>query len=331
LIVAPPPRIATAAARSPAEVAQAGGDGAADALRVQLLEAVDVPGVGGDPHRPHLAQQLVAEERVPRHLVGDRGPEGFVGVGDVDRDQGADRLRAERVEGHRRHPLAVAQVGEQAIGTRLSGAGGEDERDWHRVDPPAQVVGEAQALRVGPVEVVDDQQDRRHRREVRGQPVEPVQDREGIRRAALRPGAGAEERPRQGRGTARRFGPLARDFAEEPDHDAPRQPGLDRVAARGQHPQPVRPRPAGGDLQQARLADPGRALEEEPGPGPGFGRADRRLDPRQLLLALQQAGDQDVGGVDRVLAPHVASGAALSSGIRRSLAPRSPIRRRRRG
>src|SRR5262249_42042954 len=80
----------------------------------------------------------------------------------------------------------------------------------------------------------------------------------------------------------------AEELAYDPEAEGP----VDLRAARVQHPESARARPPAEPPHQARLADPGRAFDQQSGALVGSPIAEI-LDRRQLFLALEELG----GGV----------------------------------
>ena len=143
------------------------------------------------------------------------------------------------------------------------------------------------------MQVVEREQERPVRREVRGQPVEPVQTRQ--RRVPRRLGrdlSGIEERLRERGRTCHHLGPLVRfqsceQRLEELAHNAVGKRPLELRTAARKNPQPRLLRTRSRLAEQRRLADPGRALDRQqpPAVADGGGQLGHR---RQFALALEQ-------------------------------------------
>ena len=173
----------------------------------------------------------------------------------------------------------------------LGWPGGDEHADRQVVQAPREVGEEAQRGVVGPVGVVDPEQERSALREVGRQPVQPVRDAEPEVRDA---GVERLERRRRERGCAGKQalalpfpGGGERALEELADH-AVREIVLEGGAACGDDVEPA----AGGRgaclVQQAGLADAGRALDHEERAFAPQGVSEPLLESRQLVLAFEQ-------------------------------------------
>jgi hypothetical protein len=212
-------------------------------------------GPGQDRRRPALAQR--GRQDRGRRVVGDRAQQRLVDVG--------------LARAHGRH---------------------EDERQL--LDPPAEVLQCAQRRRVGPLEVVDRQQQRRLRGAVGHQPVERVDDVELVLRQGGRVGAA---QPDDARRQARRALEHRRAVVrvqggqvalEQLAHDAEREALLEHRGAGDQRRQPMVGRGGDRGLQDPRLADAGDALDDDHGSAPARRAGERPAQGCQLRLALHE-------------------------------------------
>ena len=165
-------------------------------------------------------------------------------------------------------------------------------------EAPDEVREPAQRCFVGPLEIVDRDQERARLGEVEGQPVEPVEDRErGV--LARRRLAGELIRLEKVAGVRSRALEELRSFIgvrlrqerlEELAHHAEGEGALDLAATAGEHGHlGVRcPRTALG--QQRRLADARRPFDHGKAAVAGDGIGDHSVDRRQLLGSLEQNG-----------------------------------------
>src|SRR5205085_10230561 len=111
-----------------------------------------------------LAHELLHEERVAGAEAGDERMEGSVGGG-------AEKLPEKRfeplaIEGLEQHLLAqpradelAAKLAERRVRRRLLRAVGEKERNRLRARRVGQVAGQGEARRIGPVEVLEHEQE----------------------------------------------------------------------------------------------------------------------------------------------------------------------------
>jgi EmrB/QacA subfamily drug resistance transporter len=161
------------------------------------------------------------------------------------------------------------------------------------MDGRGQRVGAPKRRQIAPVQVVDGQEERPVRRDVRGQPVEAVQGRQ--RRVGVRllgqPG-GIEEGLRQAGGPAEKRRSLVRrqrgeEGLEESPHDAEGERALELGAPRAEHLHPGLLAKGLGPPHEGGLADAGRPFD---GPEPAAVRcgADARLEAGQLAVALEK-------------------------------------------
>ena len=133
----------------------------------ELLDRAPLPAPALEVHvaaLDRLAQHLLDHERVALGALGDQVAElvgHLVGVEDR-RDHLGDAERLQRGQRHRlREPRAAARPGASAAADGGAGArravGAEDERR-HVLQPPREMVEQLARRRVGPVDVVDDEQ-----------------------------------------------------------------------------------------------------------------------------------------------------------------------------
>jgi hypothetical protein len=179
-------------------------------------------------------------------------------------------------------------VDQHVVGARLVRTQGDAHLRVDAVEPDEDVGEGAQRGLVGPVQVVDAEHQRRQRRHVGDEPVQPVQDGEA-RRLVL------GLRLEGGRGEGRRAGQqrvaLARgrggeDGLEELTHDAEGQLALELAGARRQNPGAAGARLGGDGVHQPRLADAGHADDRE------HRRAGAIAQPGPQLAELRIAPDE---------------------------------------
>ena len=169
-----------------------------------------------------VAQHLLDEERVALGLGEHAGGEPRLRVADPAADQARGRARVEPVQGDPLGARLAPQVGEQR-GQRVTSpevglAVRADEQQRGRLRRGGQVGEQPQRRRIGPVQVVEDEQDgtlpgcaaraaRRPRRTAAGA---PRPGRRRARRAARRAAAAPRRTARTARSAPRGSGPPAR-------------------------------------------------------------------------------------------------------------------------
>ena len=227
-------------------------------------------------------EQLGEQQRVaPGRLVpGVR--EGLVRSQELGRGALAQR---ERVHGDRER---ITDDLRQQVRARvpLDRPDAAEDRDGQAVEPADQVGQVAQRGLVGPLQIVDGEQDRRGLREVEGQPVEPVQDRE---RRVLARDARRGSFEHLARAVRHRLA-AADHVLEQLPHDPEGQLLLEFAAARGEHVHAGLGRLAPGLGDQPRLPDARGAFDHEQARAAGGGVFGQRAERRQLALALEQGG-----------------------------------------
>jgi hypothetical protein len=253
-------------------------------------------------------QQLLGVEGVALRARGDGGRElGRLPAG-PPREQQLDLVRVQRPQlqpGRRpgaeqlpRHPR------QPVVGAQLVAAVGGDDQDAPAGDGVGQEDDQVQGGGVGPVRVLEHQQQR--------PPLlaEPVEDGQRLlEQAQLRVGGAG------GRGRTRRRGQLrhqprqltepAGDLAEHRravqrpqrlHQRQVRQAAADQVdAAPAQDGRPTAQRPLGQLIDEPRLADPGVAGDQHGAAATGRRRGHRGLQPRQLAGAPDQAPRRHLG------------------------------------
>jgi hypothetical protein len=179
----------------------------------------------------------------------------------------------------------------------------QHEQHGQAIEARGKELQEPQRRRVGPVDVVERECDRRLLAQVGGEPVERMEVRQrrvranGVRIALesvacqqCRGGSGcAMEEPRSA--LAVRAG---EERLEQLAHDAERELTIQLGRARRQDDHPPLRRLRSRCLEQPRLADSGRALDEREPPSPGTCFIDHAAELGQLALALVQDGGPSV-------------------------------------
>jgi hypothetical protein len=176
------------------------------------------------PPRDDLLEALPARLR-RRHALGARAGEKLTeeeGVSAGGRPAGGREFRLGPLAEHRSHERLRARLGERLgmqdlgnrVGHQVEQRGGavalfgarrarsDHEKDRKLLDPAGEVGEEAQRRYIGPVRVVDGEEERAAPGQVHRQPVEPMEDREGVARRHCLGLAVTQNRARQGRGVA---------------------------------------------------------------------------------------------------------------------------------
>jgi hypothetical protein len=218
------------------EAADARQDHGGDAGRHERRDASRARGIRMDPLLTARPQQLddqpwvAGGDAVAGGREGDRGGRSEAALHELPAGRLAERRKPQRRRGLV-DPLAV-------VGRKLVLAGRADEQEAVAVEPSGDVAEGGGGGRVGPLDVVDQHDDRLMIREPPEQPVEPVRDGGG----GFRDGVGA----RRDEGTDRRGGS-----------------GEERVAPRGVE---VEPRPLdelSDDAERQLALELGRSREED--------------------------------------------------------------------
>ena len=202
-------------------------------------------------------------------------------------DERRHRPRTER-PGRQRRP-ARFRDDRLDLGARLPrqcGAGGRGDPDRQPFEAAHEVGEEPEARRIGPLKVIDDQQQAilKHR-QVRDQPVQPMQDGEAVTPTARR---GADRRRRQRRhALEQRLAPLGVSPDDGRLEQLPYDPeavlALELTRLRAQDQPSGRLSPADRLGEQERLAGARGPFEHKDAPA-----AYERVDRRELGFALKQ-------------------------------------------
>ena len=260
--------------------------------------------VGRHALAAHGLDQLAHEERDAAGGAVARGGEGLVGCrGQPHLDEPAHRGDAQR---RGLHHVGVRVGGERRQQVRLLdvrlGPRGDEQRDPQLLQARHEEGEEAQRGRVGPVRVVDAEHDELTRGQVRAQPVEAVQDREGRvgrrgrRLALLQRAREPEHTGGQLRGPLQQVGALGgarlvQQRLEELAHHAEGEVALELRAARAQEARRSVLAGDPGGREDGRLADACRPFDHHAAPRSLARRGDRGIDAAQLPLALEEQVD----------------------------------------
>ena len=235
-------------------------------------------------------QQLADEQRVAAGGAVARLPERAVGLAaQPARDEVADGVLAQRAGPDVCGGRVVGDLGQQRrVGRRVAAAHAGGDQHGLTFEPAHEVGEEAQRRAVAPLQVVDLEQQRALGREVERQPVQAVQSGERRVAACRHAVAGGGEhdlRGGRGAGQRRRVGDHA---LEQLADDAERELALELARARVEHERAVGARAAAELGEQARLADPGRALDQHRAALPHRRLGEQRVQQRDLAVALDE-------------------------------------------
>jgi hypothetical protein len=208
------------------------------------------------------------------------------------------RVAAERPRAQRACSRVVRDLGQQGrIDAALAAAQRGGGQHGDAVEAPCEVGEEAQRRPVAPVQIVDRQQERPGGGQVEREPVEPVQ------RGELRAGLAVRRLLAREHGGGRRSGagqrllrPRRHVGLEQLAHDAERELALELRGAGGEHAQLGTLAQTG---QQARLADPGRTLDQHQPPAAGDRVRDEAVERGDLTIAVQQRHGASASGSSR--------------------------------
>ena len=282
--------------------------GAGDRARTDRAHHVGVRGIRLDRVGLERVHELADEQRVAtRGLVAGLA-ERAVGLGaEPAGDEPPDGLLRQRAGPDVRGRGIVGDLGQQRrVGRRVAGPHGGADEDRLALQPAHEVGQEAQARAVAPVQVVDLEQQRALGGEVERQPVEPVQG--GERRVpGRRPVVRGGEDDARGGGRARERVRVGDDGLEQLAHDAERELALELAGAGVEHERVLGARAAPELRQQPRLADPGRALDQDRAPLALRRLLEQRVEQGDLAVALDQRG----GGLRLAAAGAAGAGGGL--------------------
>ena len=274
---------AASSRRSPAH-------GAIDPCRRESPEAADGVRGGLQSLGCRGADELGRQERVPARRRADRGGKGRRHRrAHAGRDQAGDRRLAQRRE--LEDGLPVGQFGQRRV--RRCGVWrprGELDRERQVRDPPREVDGAAQGRRVGPLRVVDRDQERPTGGEARDEPIEAMEDRRLARDPVIRRRE-RERGERQPCGALQQLLGIALAVQHRVEQLADHSVGkllLELAADRGQNREAATSRARRQLLQHARLADPGAALHDDDAAAAGEHGVEQARKLRELGLALEQ-------------------------------------------
>ena len=179
------------------------------------------------------------------------------------------------------------------------------QQDRKALEATGQVHDETQRRRVGPVEIVDGQQDRSPFREVGGEPIEAVEHGKGVLVDTDQLRLGAESRTGQHGGAAKQFALHPEPAAEHPieqltDH-APAVALLELSSPGLEHRHVGSRRSSACKAEQARLANAGRTLDDQRPASARRSRFECGVDLVQLCLTIQEIGDRHLGHRNRLI------------------------------
>jgi hypothetical protein len=154
------------------------------------------------------------------------------------------------------------------------------------LDPRKQEGDEPRGRLVQPVGVVNQQGDRPASGDARDQPVQAVQ--RGEARHALSAVAVREHRRSEGGGSAEQVSTHLLQGSEKPPNRSERMFQLEFEPPCPQHPHPTVSRHSRTGVEQGRLSEAGRALDEQPASLAECRPLQHRADELELLLPLEE-------------------------------------------
>ena len=278
--------------RQPTKARQRGID---HRLRRQSRDRPRVRGGARHPILTQCPQQLSDVERgSPRRRTTGLAERQLDLVAEDRARQTVHAAKAQRRRLHALQTLRRAQPLEQRIvGAGLDGPCSQDQRGRQVRDPSRQIHEPAQRRRVTPMDVIGDEQQRPAGRQIGGEPIQPVHDGGRLDRRRIRLCAwinhalGMHGRAGQHALTDRGVGAHHRGFEQLTD-DRIGKSHLELAAASRQHHHPPAPRAPHARVQQLRLADTGRALDERERPSTALSGAQRIVDHGELVRPFEQ-------------------------------------------
>ena len=247
------------------------------------------------------ARPLVQHRREAAHDVGRDVERALHQLERLLRRQRRDPLDARRTQPHERL-LGVAQQRGHPVRVVVRAEHEQSSTETRRVHLPGDEVQQLERRRVGPLQVVEHEQERLARREAAQQLKErPVQPRLRLGGALAALGALAARRRERAGEDVRELGARAaredrqRGRVEPAEHRAEgvgehrvRHPRFHGVGPPLGHGEAAPLRRGGRGACQPRLAHPSLADEEHRVGSAPFGRGQRRLDASQLVRAADQ-------------------------------------------
>ena len=234
-------------------------------------------------------QQLAHVQRVPARELEAAHAAAIVGAGEAPPHEIGDRGFAQRLQLEHR---CCRPRGELLGQPALAAAGGGEHGDRLVVEPPDQVEQEPQRRLVGPLRVVDHEQQRLALRGADGQPVEAMQDPKRIRGHRRR----LEQCARRRRRAVEHLGALGLRTGQQPrleqrSRDAPAEAALQLVPARAQDEQALLRRKRHRPRGQRRLAQTRRRLDHQRPSATGASIGQQRLHGRDLTRPFEERLD----------------------------------------
>jgi hypothetical protein len=259
-----------------------------------LLDPRDARIVRDDVVALKRPQQLMQQERVAArgHAAGVREllrARPVKQLFDQQRDRG---LSEDRWAQHGAHQLGLGDRRQRAAGT-LADTRGVHNHDRKLRHARRKVGDKTDRRGVRPLRVIDGDQQRLLNRQVRRQPIQPMQDRARFLPGSVTYRHRRQDRGGQTRGTRQPAVPIPRrrrrqQHLKQLTHDSEGELALKLTTPRPQHTHPGRRPTARRIPSKRRLADPRLALDRHHGPHAIDSGADRPLKALKFALALQQ-------------------------------------------
>ncbi len=256
-------------------------------FRAELDDLKGLSAAPGHASVDQLGDELTKQKRVTAARRMASGRELINRAGEVTSNQhrgraGRQRRGAHDLCGARQH------VDQRLVGARLTRAGRTDEHERQILRTFREVHEPAQRRRIGPMDVVGEQQQGLTLRKVDGQPVQTVQVREQPILAARLHRSGREDRCRGLRAAAEGARRVPHAAFEQLPHDAKAKRPVELRSAAAQDTEAgiLAARP--GHAQQLRLPDAGLPLDENHAASSALRVLDDALEQVQLGVALQE-------------------------------------------
>jgi hypothetical protein len=244
----------------------------------------------------HDSQQLVDEEGHATSGTSASVDEAIVGHPQAPGHQLPDAVATERRRFDDLHARTREELlDDRRIGFRVPGANSREDTHGQAFEAPRQVHEELERWNVTPMHVVDDEEQRRPIGKVGRQPVEPVHDCRLL--AGLRLLTRSDDGPGEGRSTGQQLvalcgGRTDDNRLEQLTRRAETEVAFQRRTLRGGDDHSFGSRHAAGLVEQRRLSDSCRALDDQHPAVARNRRPDRRLDSSQLRVPLDERCSQ---------------------------------------
>ncbi len=236
--------------------------------------------------RSQSLSDLRNQERIPAgHGMARRGERAAWLAAELAREVAGRALRAKRMRSQHVDRRIGEQGSERILADRRPRR--HEHGDRHPGQPHGKETQERDGLLVGPVRIVDNQQQRLDLGELGEQPVQPVEGALGRGGVAARRGwlqRGERERSSAGE----QLLAAGQSSLQRLPDDAEREPPLELASARGKHPHAGGTGVRDGQFHERRLADSRLALDHQHATPTDTRLVEQELDTRNLRVPLDQ-------------------------------------------